>query len=171
MPKNTAGGSKHKKHSNAESSTSKKSRQLFENILSDVRDGDFPDTLHIGKVVRKLGQGRMEVNYIHEDRLHAVRAPVRGALSGRGKKDAFIDVNSIVLISETGMDSGITHEIIGVLSASQLSALKGEMTLDPRLFAGGESGVSDGIEFDTIVEEPASTDKAGEPKELDIDTI
>lgn len=167
MPKNTSGGSKHKKHSNSESSTSKKSRQLFENILSDVRDGDVPDTLHIGKVVRKLGQGRMEVEYIHEDRLYSVRAPVRGALSGRGKKDAFIDVNSIVLVSETGMDSGITHEIIGVLSASQIVALKKEMTLDPRLFAGCETGVSDGIEFDTIHEESAEQVKT----EIDIDTI
>ncbi len=168
MPKNTAGGSKHKKGSNSESSTLKKAKKLFENILSDVKEGELPDSLHIGKVQKKLGQGRMEVDYIHADRLHTVKALVRGSLSGRGKKDAFVDVGSIVVVVETGMDVGVTHEIMGVLNPQQVTDLRKEMDLDPRLFqtetAGGET---DGIEFESA---PPAEDTKQVP-EIDIDNI
>jgi len=174
MPKNTSGGSKHKKGSNSESSTSKKAKKLFENILSDARDGDVPDSLHIGKVQRKLGQGRMEVDYVHADRLHTVKALVRGSLSGRGKKDAFVDVGSIVVVVETGMDVGVTHEIMGVLTPQQVKDLREEMDLDPRLFQSENAdGAADGIEFETPDETaPAPAPApAAEVPQIDIDNI
>jgi hypothetical protein len=172
MPKNTAGGSKHKKGSNSESSTSKKAKKLFENILSDAREGDVPDSLHIGKVQKKLGQGRMEVDYIHSDRLHTVKALVRGSLSGRGKKDAFVDVGSIVVVVETGMDVGVTHEIMGVLTPQQVKDLREEMDLDPRLFQSEKAdGAADGIEFETPDETPPVPAPAAEVPEIDIDNI
>jgi len=162
MPKNTSGGSKHKKGSNSESSTLRKARKLFDNILADVKDGDLPESLHIGKVQKKLGQGRMEVDYIHEERLHTVKALVRGSLSGRGKKDAFVDVGSIVVVVETGMDVGVTHEIMGVLNPQQVKDLGKEMDLDPRLFQSETGdGQADGIEFETVTEIP----------EIDIDNV
>jgi hypothetical protein len=110
----------------------------------------------------------MEVDYIHEERLHTVKALVRGSLSGRGKKDAFVDVGSIVVVVETGMDVGVTHEIMGVLTPQQVKDLREEMDLDPRLFQSEKAdGAADGIEFET----PDESAPIPEVPEIDIDNI
>jgi hypothetical protein len=64
MPKNLQGGSKHKKGSNSESSTSKKNKKLFDNLLSDIYDEEDIDGIHIGKVVCGLMEFLKVVNTI-----------------------------------------------------------------------------------------------------------
>jgi hypothetical protein len=112
MPKNLQGGSKHKKGSNSESSTSKKNKKLFDNLLSDIYDEEDIDGIHIGKVAKKLGDGRMEVEYFEKDRLVIVKAPMKGSIRGRGKKDAWVDVGSFVILNETGVVGTMAYEIV-----------------------------------------------------------
>jgi len=164
MPKNLQGGSKHKKGSNSESSTSKKTKRMFENILSDLQ-GDELDGVHFGKVIRKLGEGRMEVIFIADDRLETVRAPMKGSIRGRGKKDAWVDVGSFVVLNETGLAGSMSHEIVMPLTPPQIAQLRKDGAIDERLFekTSAESGEADGIEFETVVEEKG--------QEIDINTI
>lgn len=165
MPKNLQGGSKHKKGSNSESSTSKKSKKLFDNILSDLQDEDL-EGVHFGRVTRKLGEGRMEVIFIANERLETVRAPMKGSIRGRGKKDAWVDVGSYVVLNETGLVGSMSHEIVMPLSPIQITQLRKEGVMDERLFekTNTEGGEGDGIEFDAgAVEKPA--------EEIDIDTV
>lgn len=168
MPKNLQGGSKHKKGSNSESSTSKKTKRMFENILSDLQDEDL-DGVHFGRVIRKLGEGRMEVIFIANERLETVRAPMKGSIRGRGKKDAWVEAGSYVVLNETGLTGSMSHEIVMPLSAVQVAHLRKEGAMDERLFekTNTESGAADGIEFETAVEE----DKEKSAQEIDIDTI
>jgi hypothetical protein len=174
MPKNLQGGSKHKKGSNSESSTSKKNKKLFENILTDVRDDDI-NGVHFGKVVRKLGEGRMEVIFITDERLETVRAPMKGSIRGRGKKDAWVDVGTFVVINETGLTGTMSHEIVMPLSPIQVSLLRKEGVMDERLFekTNAEGGEGDGIEFETVAEEKKAGEEEEEKpaQEIDIDTI
>ena len=169
MPKNLQGGSKHKKGSNSESSTSKKSKRLFENILSDLQDDDSDITgVHFGRVIRKLGEGRMEVMFIANERLETVRAPMKGSIRGRGKKDAWVDVGSYVVLNETGVVGSMSHEIVMPLSPVQIAQLRKEGVMDERLFekTTTENGEGDGIEFETVADE---NEKAAQ--EIDINTI
>ena len=170
MPKNLQGGSKHKKGSNSESSTSKKSKKLFDNILSDLQDEDL-DGVHFGRVVRKLGEGRMEVIFIANERLETVRAPMKGSIRGRGKKDAWVDVGSYVVLNETGLTGSMSHEIVMPLSPVQIAHLRKEGVMDERLFekTNTEGGEADGIEFETVAVEKKAEEKPAQ--EIDIDTI
>jgi hypothetical protein len=60
--------------------------------------------------------------------------PMRGGLRGKGKKDVWIDPGCLVVIAETGL-GGMTHEIVAVFAAPQISRLRRVKTdLDPRLF-------------------------------------
>jgi len=146
---------------------------MFENILSDLQDEEI-DGVHFGRVVRKLGEGRMEVIFIANERLETVRAPMKGSIRGRGKKDAWVDVGSYVVLNETGLTGSMSHEIVMPLSPVQVAHLRKEGAMDERLFekTSTQGGEGDGIEFETVVEEKKKDEEEEKPaQEIDIDTI
>ena len=144
MPRNTTGGSKHKSQSNSESSKARNNRTLVDDLLDDYRDGSNTDGVFVGRVLRRMGCGRMEVFYIHKqyneyEGDHGVEVtqivPMRGGLRGRGKKDVWVEPGSLVVLCETGL-AQTTHEIVAVFSAAQVARLrKLKPEMDPRFFA------------------------------------
>lgn len=144
MPRNTTGGSGHKARANAEGNIVKRNRQLVDNFMDDITKEGKCDGVFVSRVTRKLGDGRMEVLYMDGGREVSVPAPIKGSLRGRGKSQAFIEVGTIVLVAETGLTGAMSHEIIGVVTASQLASMKRIMTLDTRIIDGaakpGETG-------------------------------
>jgi len=108
----------------------------------------------------------MEVMYFEEmedDQEKGTRmvqriVPMRGGLRGGGKKMVRVDIDSLVMIAETGL-TGVTHEIIAVFLPEQIARLrKMKPDLDERLFlkGGGESAVVEsGFEFEDVKEESA----------------
>jgi len=171
MPKNTQGGSKYKKGANSESSTSKKSKKLFNDLLEDLCGSEEDmQGIHFGKVVKKLGEGRMEVIYIFNDRLETVRAPIKGSIRGRGKRDAWVEVGTFVVLNETGLAGCMSHEIVMPLTSQQVTLLRKQNNIDERLFEKTETTMGEeGIEFEDT-EEPEEEVKE-EEEELDIDRI
>ena len=179
MPKNTQGGNKHKSGRNSESSTVRKNKKFFEDLLYDVRNSDSLENILFGRVIGRKGEGRMEVTYYDADKNgHTVNVPITGALRGRGKRDAFIDIGTIVVLTDIGMDSGTTHKITAVLSKSQAVQLKKEepSLLDDRLFLVPEGATGGGGEdiFETGVcvggdDDEESGSSGG--SEIDIDRV
>ena len=163
MPKNLQGGSKHKKGSNSESSTSKKNKKLFDNLLSDIYDEEDIDGIHIGRVAKKLGDGRMEVEYFEKGRLEIVKAPMKGSIRGRGKKDAWVDVGSFVILNETGVVGTMAYEIVMPLNPLQVNKLRKEGQIDEHFFEKQTTG--EDIEFE------AAGAEAEAPGEINVDTI
>jgi hypothetical protein len=161
MPRNFTGGKGHRSGQNSESTASSKSKKIFEDLLSDLRHGEDLSGVFVGRVTKKLGDGRMEVVYFNEDRLETVKAIIKGSLRGRSKRDAFIDVNSFVLLVDLGVDSGTTHEIMSVFTDAQVQILRKEADIDDRLFAieNKETKKEDNVEFDH------------EEEEINIDTL
>ena len=148
MPKNTTGGSGHKSRANSEGNTAKKNRQLIENYIADItKDGKCEDVF-VGKVTKKLGDGRMEVLYNRE----SVIAPIKGSLRGRGKSQAFIDVGTAILIAKTGLVGALSHEIIGVLNRAQVAQIAKIIELDPRISAALADEDGAGFAFDHEVD-------------------
>lgn len=152
MPKNTQGGSKHRKGSNSESSTSVKNKKLFSNLLADIRDDEDIDGILVGRVMRKLGDGRMEVDFIKNERLETEKARMKGSIRGRGKKDAWVDVGSYVILNETGVDGALALEIVMPLNPDQVKVMKKEGLISEHLAIKGVED-NDGIEFDSAAKE------------------
>ena len=189
MPRNTTGGSGHKAQRNSEGSKARHNREFIDDLLDDYRKGEKTDGVYVGRVTRRMGCGRMEVFYIKQvvdkvvdEESLAFDAPVkkapkvrnvdvqqiipmRGGLRGKAKKTVWVDIDSLVMIAETGL-SGATHEIIAVFSPEQVAMYrKLKPDADERLFlkGGAEANIADqdGIIFDANAEED----------EVDVDDI
>ena len=170
MPRNTAGGSGHKAQRNSEGSKARNNRTLIDDYLDDVRNEESTKGVYIGRILRRMGSGRMQVFYIGEDKTAKEQIIVmRGGLRGKAKKTVWVDVDSVVLIAETGL-AGMTHEIVGVFSDSQVSLFrKYNPTADPRLFLKtAPTGEQTKQEDDDLFE---TAETSSEDEEVDVDDI
>lgn len=168
MPRNTSGGSGHKAQSNSEGSKARNNRVFVEELLDDIRNSERTDGVYVGRVMRRMGSGRMEVMYFkpredeHEGkRMEMVQQiiPMRGGLRGKGKASVWVDVDAIVMIAETGL-SGTTHEIVAVFSPENVKRYRTLVPdADERLFLkqgevedekGGIVFESDDVNIDDI---------------------
>ena len=189
MPRNTTGGSGHKAQRNSEGSKARHNREFIDDLLDDLRKGENVDDVHVGRVLRRMGCGRMEVFYIKKveekvdeetlafDIAPPVKKPptirnvdvqqiipMRGGLRGKAKKTVWVDIDSLVMIAETGL-SGTTHEIVAVFSPEQVARYrKLKPDADDRLFLKGGPESGDAQKDAIIFEEDAVA-------EVDVDDI
>ena len=182
MPRNITGGSGHKSQRNSEGSKARNNRCLVDDLLDDIRNEESTQGVHIARVTKRMGSGRMEVFYLEEvveetkkdtwmledkPKKTEVRVvqqivPMRGGLRGKGKKTVWVDLDSLVMIAETGL-AGMTHEIVAVFSPEQVARLRRlKPDMDERYFLKGTSDTSSKAE-ELFEEEPEA--------EVDIDTI
>jgi hypothetical protein len=162
MPRNTTGGSGHRSQRNSEGAKAKHNRCLIDDLLDDIRNDEKLSDIHIARVTKRMGNGRMEVIYFEATgsgpRVVQQIVPMRGGLKGRAKKTVWVDIDSLVMIAATGL-AGTSHEIVAVFLPEQIARLrKMNPALDERLFlkSGGESDVAEGgFEFEDVKDESA----------------
>jgi hypothetical protein len=98
--------------------------------LREVVDSDDEDALALDvRPSKKVSKVRTE----------AVQQiiPMRGGLRGKGKGTVWVDIDSLVMIAETGL-SGTTHEIVAVFTPEQIARYRKLMpNADERLFLKG----------------------------------
>jgi hypothetical protein len=188
MPRNTTGGSGHKAQRNSEGSKARHNREHIDDLLDDYRKGEKTDGVYVGRITRRMGSGRMEVFYIRtvidnddeealafempvkkapKERQEAVQQiiPMRGGLRGKAKRTVWVDIDSLVMIAETGL-SGTTHEIVAVFSPEQVARYrKLKPDADERLFLKGGAESAE-AEKGGIVFEAGDSDE-----EVDVDDI
>jgi hypothetical protein len=165
MPRNTTGGSGHKAQRNSETSKEKNNREIIDTLLDDYANHENTQGVYVARITKRMGCGRMEVFYTDERKQEKQQIiALRGGLRGKGKKSVWVDVDSLVLVAETGL-SGTTHEIVAVFSEAQVARFKKvKPDADPRLFIRGTSDTKDaddGFEFE----------RHEETEEIDVDAI
>lgn len=169
MPRNTTGGSGHRSQRNSESNKTKANNKIIDSFLDDIASGQDMTDVHVGRVMRRLGSGMMEIFYVIPETIEKkermvdklVHAPLRGGMRGRGKKDVWVDVGSVILLAETGL-GGTPFKIVSVFSEVQTQRYKDIVpNADPRLFIRASADEQDegGIEF------------ALDEEEVDVDNI
>lgn len=160
--------------SQRETPTTKKNNAFFEAYMSDLRkDGSVKD-IYVARVIRNVGNGRVDVFYIGDHMARVEKAYIRGLFRGKGKHSVNIDVNSIVLVADSGISGAAQFEIMALLSPVQIRELRKVAEPDPRVLnfdttdgddlvknEGVEAG---GYDFHLAVEEPKEDD-------VDIDHI
>lgn len=178
MPPQKNSGNKGAKR---ETGASAKNRRFVQNLLDDLRAEGNVEHVHVGRVLRRLGDGRMEVFYVEQTkggpRGQVAQAVIRGSFRGRGKHSVWIDVGSFVAIAETGVSGPSAREIVGVLTADQLRDLAKDTNIDPRVLMVDNTDGSQllqnrnlprddtGYEFDGAIEEEENED------DVDIENI
>jgi hypothetical protein len=123
MPRNVSGGSGHRAQRNSEGSKARNNRCLVDALLDDLRNGESTKGVYVGRVLKRMGSGRMQVFYTGPNGGVEQIMPMRGGLRGKGKKSVWVDIDSIVMICETGL-AGTTHEIVAVFTESQIAGYK-----------------------------------------------
>lgn len=128
------------KASTKESNASKKSKRFIQNLFEDLRSDDLPTDVYVGRIVKKLGNGRMEVFYSEERtngelRGHLTQAVIRGSFRGKSKRSVWFEEGSIVIITSTGIAGSAAFEIVALVPQEQYRELRKEMDIDPRVFA------------------------------------
>lgn len=172
MPRNTTGGSGHKGQRNSEGSKARHNREFIDDLLDDYRNNEKTDGVFVGRVLRRMGCGRMEVFYMvkknaddeEDSREEPVQQimPMRGGLRGKAKKTVWVDIDSLVMLAETGL-GGTTHEIIAVFSPAQVERYRKLFPkADERLFL--KNGIVE-------KEEEAGGIVFDESAEVDVDDI
>lgn len=165
-----------------ESGVSKRHNLLISNLMSDLRNEGKADDVYIARVLRKLGNGRVEVFYVTKeiqqtfDRegieiekevyvTHEGQAIIKGSFRGRGKHSVWVDLGGIVVVSDTGL--GIL-EIVGVLTQEQLNDISKTSFVDERIMKPmitGDTEANDAlIEFTNEPDDEKSSN-------IDIDNI
>lgn len=126
------------KRSKKESGTVLKNRRFFQNFLADVRSEEGITDVYVSRVLRKMGNGRMEVFYIDSrGNAQIKQALIRGSFRGKGKHGVWIDVGSFVIIGDSGVGGSAEFGIMAVLSPDDMRLLKTELDVDPRILAVG----------------------------------
>ena len=161
MVKNTTGGSGHKGQSSRENPRVAKNRRLADAWVEDLGN-TFPAETLLGRITKRMGNGRYEVFAQGSDRFYEVlNVPLRGSMQGgKGKHATFVGVDSLVLIAETGL-GGTPYEVVALFEPHHIKQLKNDTRLNPRFFAAPTETAAveeAGFEFD-------------EEEEVDVDAI
>lgn len=165
--------------SQRETPTTKKNNSFFDAYMSDMRKDGKVDDVYVGRVIRILGNGRVEVFYVGPHGARTEKAYIRGLFRGKGKHSVDIEVNSVVLVADTGIAGAAQYEIMCMLSRDHIRELRKVTSLDPRILnfeaTDGDALVKDktddmgGFEFDTGEAEVKFADD--EENEIDVDAI
>ena len=176
MPPQKNSGNKGSKRETPASSTN---RKFVQNFLDDMRAEGNVENVHIGRIIKKMGNGRMEVFYVDNTRKketgQVTQAQIPGRFSGRAKHSVWIDVGTFVAVADSGISGSAEFEIVAVFSPDQMRDIRKEFNVDPRILAvdvtdGSQLksnkmniGQDTGYEFDKIAED--------DEEEVDIDEI
>jgi hypothetical protein len=163
-----------------ETGASKKNRMFIQDFMDDMRKEGHVEDVYIGRVLRRLGDKRMEVFYTQtvkdDQKGRVVQAKIPGKFSGKAKHSVYIDVGTFVAVANTGVSGSAEFEIVAVFSPDQMRDISKEFNLDPRVLAIDNTDSHQlvttkmtskdevGYDFDAIQEED-------EEDELDIDNI
>jgi hypothetical protein len=133
MPPQKNSGNKSVKR---ESGVVLKNRKFIQTFLQDVREESDTSDIYVARVLKKMGNGRMEVFFVDsKQHPHVVQAIVRGSFRGKGKRSVWIDDNSVVIIADSGIGGSAAFEIMAVLSQDEIHELKKTKEVDPRILA------------------------------------
>lgn len=121
--------------SQRQTGTSKKNNSFFDAYLNDIRTDGHVDNVYVGRVIRNMGNGRVEVFYAGEHTARVVLATIRGLFRGKGKHSVTIGVNSIVLIADSGVSGPAQFEIMCLLSPDHIREVRKVVPLDNRILS------------------------------------
>lgn len=132
------------------------SRTNHETFINDYmyelqKNGEVHD-IYLGKIVKMLGNSRVEVNYQRHNKegtpiINVSQASIPGKFQGKNKRYFWIETGSNVLVADTGLK---IFEVVGLVDNASLETMKKNMKIHP--FISGNIDEQDHL-FEEIAEE------------------
>jgi hypothetical protein len=131
-----------------------KNNGFLQKYIDDIIAGENLDDIHVGRVLRKLGNGRVEVAYINKttNKVEIEQTVTKKNLRGKTRHDTkVVDIGSVVVVS---VDPSINYrQIVGAIIDPHYIK---KMKIDERLLndASVDTGkvVEAGFEFEHAAE-------------------
>jgi hypothetical protein len=150
---------------------SNKNKNFIQAYLDDLKVSDVPEDVHLARVLKKLGDGRVELFYIGaNDKPTLAQGVIRGSFRGKGKHAVWIDPGSIVLAADSGIPGSASLEIMAVLNQTDVDNIRKYIEIDSRILAVDNTDgarLVDGSADDGVIFE----DDKKEDEDLNIDAI
>lgn len=152
MPQKNSGAKASKRVSGVEV----KNNKFIQTFMNDVASGEEVKFVFVARVIKKLGNGRVEVVYQGKNGFQIAQAIIRGSFRGKAKRSMWIEVGSIVVIADSGVPGSAEFGIMALLDDDQVRDTRKTMELNPRLFDITETDpaslLSNRPNIDSIVE-------------------
>jgi hypothetical protein len=137
--------------------------------LKQLKPGEvIDDEIYVARVIKNLGNARIEVVYSHNEKVFVGQAKIPGRFTGRAKKSMMASPGTFILVAKTGVVGALALEMMAIVSREDVAKIQ---ELIP-LHANVTSVVTDTSELQTRT--TAKDDGyvfEGHEDEVDIDNI
>jgi hypothetical protein len=137
-----------------------KSNATIRNLLTDLSEEGRVDDVHVARVLKMIGNGRLEAFFVTTDDNNIVRpctaqAMIRGTFRGKSKRSAWIEANTFVVISDSKIEGPGRYSVIGIITRDDMKQIRGLVDIDPRVLAVTITDSAQLMSAKTVVEEEA----------------
>lgn len=149
----------------------RKSDNNVSNFIEDLRSNDSTEGVYVARVLKVLGNKRIQVVYCVGEKAVVAELIIPGKFSKRGKHEVRVEINTYLLIAETGISQN-SVEMLGIIDRHHLEQISKYIEIDKRVRAietdttaimSGKVTEEDGFEFEAV--------KPVEEQELNVDDI
>lgn len=109
-------------------SSKRKSDDMVSSYIYDLKHkkkGDEPDDeVYVARVIKTLGNARVEVVYSHDDKVFVSQVKIPGRFTGRAKKTMMVSPGIFILIAKTGLTGPLALEMIAIVSRDEVAKIQ-----------------------------------------------
>jgi hypothetical protein len=149
-------------------SSKRKSDGIVSDYIYDLKKKEMDDEIYVARVIKNLGNARIEVVYSHDEKVFVGQAKIPGRFTGRARKSMLVSPGTFLLVAKTGVVGALALEMMAIVSREELVKIQ---ELIP-LHANVTSVVTDTSELQTRT--TAKDDGyvfEGHEDEVDIDNV
>ena len=137
-----------------------KNNATIRNFLSDISEEGKDSDIHVGRVLKVLGNGRLQAFFVARDdkniaRPYSAQAMIRGTFRGKAKRSVWIEENTFVIISDSQIEGPGRYSVIGVITRDDMKQIRGLIDIDPRVLAVTVTDLAQLMSDKAVVEEEA----------------
>ena len=118
------------------SASKAKSDGMIESYIYDLKHpkkGEEPAEVYVARVIKNLGNARIQVVYSHNDKVLVEQAKIPGRFTGRAKKTMMVDSGVFILVAKTGVVGALALEMIAIVSREDIAEIEKHTVIHPNV--------------------------------------
>ena len=149
-------------------SAKRKSDGMVADYIADLKKKDMNDEVYVARVIKNLGNARIEIVYSHNNKVFVDQAKIPGRFTGRAKKSMLVSPGTFILVANTGLVGALAMEMIALVTREELLKIQ-ELT---SIHANVTSVVTDTSDLQTrTTANEDGFEFEGQEEEVNIDNI
>ena len=152
-------------------SSKRKSDNLVSNYIYDLKelkkDEELDDEVYVARVIKTLGNARIEVVYSRGEKVFVEQAKIPGRFTGRARKTMLVIPGVFILVAKTGVVGALALEMVAIVSSKDLSEIKELTFIHPNI----TSLVTDETDLTTRTTADGGFEFEGREDEINIDDV